>query len=514
VRMSTSSCRRRKNCRARCSSPSSVWAARAASCDIASRVSVAHRAKIRYFSASPCCLPVAESTMPTRRGHRRELPGQVERVGEPEGAVVVAEDVGQQGVLREAEEGREIRRQRELGLLLRRRIAGHLPYHFFRQPAIELCVEIADDVRLQQREPEHRRLRLVRRKDLRRLGEDVPREKLLERPVDLAPAKENVAASARAVRYASNAEPIRGEASISDGAAGERLEGGKVGRLDARAAAVLLILASMSASAPTPAPCPRCAGSGWVPVPGDKFRVEPCGCQGDLRKRQRIAAANIPRRYLDHCTLATFYDKNSPVLVAAKRRVQELIDAWPLTSNGRGLLLMGSCGVGKTHLAVAVLTEIIDSGKAGRLLFTNFQELIQEIQASFDDNSSANKSEILRPLLEADLLVLDELGVAEADDVRPGHPLLRDQQPLQRRAGHDLHDQLLRRHGRRRPAAAGPHRGAPAQPPARDDGDGGDQRRARPPHRREAGQERDLSFVVRSPLSVTDLRATRIEVKI
>jgi DNA replication protein DnaC len=66
--------------------------------------------------------------------------------------------------------------------------------------------------------------------------------------------------------------------------------------------------------------------------------------------------------------------------------------------------------VGKTHLAVAALAEIIDSGKAGRLLFTNFQELIQEIQASFDDNSSANKSEILRPLLEADLLVLDELG--------------------------------------------------------------------------------------------------------
>jgi DNA replication protein DnaC len=166
----------------------------------------------------------------------------------------------------------------------------------------------------------------------------------------------------------------------------------------------------MSASAPTPAPCPRCSGSGWVPVPGDKFRVEPCGCQGDLRKRQRIAASNIPRRYLDHCTLATFYDKNSPVLVAAKRRVQEFIDAWPLTSHGRGLLLMGSCGVGKTHLAVAALAEIIESGKTGRLLFTNFQELIQEIQASFDDNSAANKSEILRPLLEADLLVLDELG--------------------------------------------------------------------------------------------------------
>lgn len=166
----------------------------------------------------------------------------------------------------------------------------------------------------------------------------------------------------------------------------------------------------MSATAPTPAPCPRCSGSGWIPLAGDKFRVEPCGCQGDLRRRQRIAAASIPRRYLDHCTLATFYDKNSPALMAARRRVQEFIDAWPMTDHGRGLLLMGSCGVGKTHLAVAALVEIINSGKTGRLLFTNFQELIQEIQASFDDNSAASKSEIMRPLLEADLLVLDELG--------------------------------------------------------------------------------------------------------
>jgi DNA replication protein DnaC len=164
------------------------------------------------------------------------------------------------------------------------------------------------------------------------------------------------------------------------------------------------------APAPPPATCPRCGSSGWVPVPGDKFRVEACGCQGDLRRRQRLAAAGIPKRYLDHCTLATFYDKNAPALSAARRRVQELIDMWPMTANGRGLLLMGSCGVGKTHLAVSALVEIISGGKPGKLLFINFQELIQEIQASFDTDAAVSKSELLRPLLDADLLVLDELG--------------------------------------------------------------------------------------------------------
>jgi DNA replication protein DnaC len=159
-----------------------------------------------------------------------------------------------------------------------------------------------------------------------------------------------------------------------------------------------------------PATCPRCSGSGWVPLPDDSLRVEPCGCQGDLRRRQRIAASSIPRRYYPHCTLETFYDKKNPVLRSARNRAREFADAWPMTNEGRGLLLMGGCGAGKTHLAVAVLVEIIHSGKPGRVLFCNFQDLIQDIQASFDADAAMGKSEILRPLLEADLLVLDELG--------------------------------------------------------------------------------------------------------
>jgi DNA replication protein DnaC len=166
----------------------------------------------------------------------------------------------------------------------------------------------------------------------------------------------------------------------------------------------------MSSLLAAPNVCPRCNGSGWVPLAGDSLRVEACLCQGDLLRRRRIAAANVPRRYLDHCTLETFYEKNNASLMSAKRKVREFVDAWPMTQNGRGLLLMGTCGVGKTHLAVAALMEIIGSDKRGRLLFCNFQDLIQEIQASFDDGAAVSKSELLRPLIDADLLVLDELG--------------------------------------------------------------------------------------------------------
>lgn len=162
-------------------------------------------------------------------------------------------------------------------------------------------------------------------------------------------------------------------------------------------------------SAPEPEKCARCNGSGWVPLPGDTLRVEPCNCSGDLRRRQRMQSASIPKRYA-HCTLASYKDKSSTALKNAKSRVQEFVDLWPSTDQGRGLLLMGPCGVGKTHLAVAALVEIMNSAKPGRVMFSNFQDLIQEIQASFDNDQVPSKSELLRPLLEADLLVLDELG--------------------------------------------------------------------------------------------------------
>ncbi|MFN2443114.1 MAG: ATP-binding protein [Thermoanaerobaculia bacterium] len=152
--------------------------------------------------------------------------------------------------------------------------------------------------------------------------------------------------------------------------------------------------------------CDNCGGSGWITRAGS-LRADPCVCQRDLKRNQRIAASRIPKRYL-HCQLAGFHDRSDRSLGAAKRRVAEFIDCWP--ADDRGLLLMGGSGVGKTHLAVAIIVEIIDQDKPGKLIFRNFQELVQDLQASFDSSETPKKAEILQPLIDADLLVLDELG--------------------------------------------------------------------------------------------------------
>jgi DNA replication protein DnaC len=57
-----------------------------------------------------------------------------------------------------------------------------------------------------------------------------------------------------------------------------------------------------------------------------------------------------------------------------------------------GAAFDGRLRSGKTHLAVAALVEIINSGKPGRLVFSNFQDLIQEIQSSFDADTATTKA--------------------------------------------------------------------------------------------------------------------------
>lgn len=153
--------------------------------------------------------------------------------------------------------------------------------------------------------------------------------------------------------------------------------------------------------------CELCNGTGWI-AENAGLKAHPCVCQRETRKQHRLTSSAIPPRYI-HCRLENFNDRSNVTLKRARLMMRSFIDCWPAEKD-MGFLLMGGSGVGKTHLAVAVLREIIDADKPGTLLFSNFQDLIQAIHASFSSDESPSKSEILQPLLDADLLVVDELG--------------------------------------------------------------------------------------------------------
>ena len=82
---------------------------------------------------------------------------------------------------------------------------------------------------------------------------------------------------------------------------------------------------------------------------------------------------------------------------------------------GLGLLFSGDNGVGKTHLAVAVLRELVET-KGARGQFWDFHELIREIKSSYDPETKTTELQVLEPVVEADVLLLDDLGAWKMTD--------------------------------------------------------------------------------------------------
>ncbi len=152
--------------------------------------------------------------------------------------------------------------------------------------------------------------------------------------------------------------------------------------------------------------CERCEGSGWVLVESDgKTVARRCECWQNQRAKALVAQARIPRRY-QNCSLANFEVHNDSHRDALKISRQF---AKNFPAQEVGLIFIGSCGVGKTHLSVAIIRELLEKKKAP-CVFYDFRELIRDIQGTYTPDSSLSESEVLAPVFDAAVLVLDELG--------------------------------------------------------------------------------------------------------
>jgi DNA replication protein DnaC len=167
--------------------------------------------------------------------------------------------------------------------------------------------------------------------------------------------------------------------------------------------------------------CSLCRGTGWKMVPradGAGRVATPCDCGMEDRAGRVMERARIPKRY-EHCDFESYSTdvgvtpQHTQSLKQAKLLTQGFVRDYPGGSE-QGLLLMGPSGVGKTHLAVAALKELIRRGHQG--LFCDYRELLKEIQASYNPASQSTEMGILEPVRTAEVLVLDDLGATKPSD--------------------------------------------------------------------------------------------------
>lgn len=102
-------------------------------------------------------------------------------------------------------------------------------------------------------------------------------------------------------------------------------------------------------------------------------------------------------------------------------------------SNPQSIMLYGTFGIGKSHLAVAIMRElskidlvmkwdesrnVVLKTRKMSMLFINTAKLLTKIRSSFNADSEFSEDKILQELEDVDLLVLDDFG-SEIKDVKP-----------------------------------------------------------------------------------------------
>jgi DNA replication protein DnaC len=158
--------------------------------------------------------------------------------------------------------------------------------------------------------------------------------------------------------------------------------------------------------------CAICEDTGWKTITIDGVsRVSRCECWQQRLSQSLLKNARIPRGYA-HCELSNF-EIHTDTQRVAHRKATRLVEQFPVFD--KGLLFYGDTGVGKTHLAVALMREAIVR-KGARAVFYETRELLKMVRDTYSGSTEMTELAVLKPVLEAELLVLDDLGLEKKSE--------------------------------------------------------------------------------------------------
>ena len=145
------------------------------------------------------------------------------------------------------------------------------------------------------------------------------------------------------------------------------------------------------------------------------FCICRCGQEEERREAERIKAEDeaLQKKRLRedlgemaNCTFDRDDGKNDYLTGIAKRYVEHFTE---VLEDGKGLLLFGNCGTGKTYIAACICNALIDRGYTCAM--TSFVRVTNDLFGM-----SSGRNDYIDRLMSNDLLVIDDLAAERETD--------------------------------------------------------------------------------------------------
>ena len=168
--------------------------------------------------------------------------------------------------------------------------------------------------------------------------------------------------------------------------------------------------------------CSKCNGRGWYFIDYNTVRECECGLVEKDRQESKLRFASIPETYKDvtlrDMTTKYYFKRESKEIFKASA---ELIK-WYLENleenieNGKGIYFWSKIkGSGKTMMASALANELINKYKR-YVKFATSLDILDEIKATYNDQSEGTEKRLLNDITSADFLIIDDFGTERNTD--------------------------------------------------------------------------------------------------
>lgn len=159
--------------------------------------------------------------------------------------------------------------------------------------------------------------------------------------------------------------------------------------------------------------CPTCAKARQVAAEAEE-RAEQQRLAVAARLERLLGQALIPARFASK-TFANYRvacDRQRVALGACESYAARFEEH---AAAGRCLLLLGHVGNGKTHLAAAVASVVVQQHRRN-VMYTTVARVCQQVKASYGKDAAQSEREALDLFRTPDLLILDEVGASYGTD--------------------------------------------------------------------------------------------------